>query len=168
MCEQVAGCRLPSLIAVVKTLLFSQSCNCVSDTPSQVSSTGVHSPKKWRTEPSASLTCPRRPSRTCWRTGTPLGTPPTQTYNCSPAPAAAFARCTPLLCLRSVRNREKALGYNHNAQMLIQVMKNCVSAEAKVRQVKECKETSQCERSQLSRSSQRLSKGNFFLLLLFR
>lgn len=115
-------------------LLFFQSCNCVSrHTIAGVlhRSSQSKKKKKMRAEQSSgSLTCPRLPSLTCWMTGTPLGTPPTQTYSCSPAPAAASARCTPLLCLQSVSKGEKALGYNHNAQMLNQVMKNSVSAEA--------------------------------------
>ncbi len=49
------------------------------------------------------LICPHRLSQRCWMTGTPPGTLPTQTYNCSPTPAASFALCKPLLCHQSVK-----------------------------------------------------------------
>lgn len=47
-------------------------------------------------------------------TGTPLGTLPTQTYSCSPTPAASFALCKPLLCLQSVGGKEDVFKNNHN------------------------------------------------------
>lgn len=104
MCKQVVGYDLPSLIAVVKTCgLFFQSCSCISE--SLLASTGVHSHKRC-TECREHLICPHRLSQRCWMTGTPLGTLPTQTCSCSPAPAAAFALCRPLLCLQSVRGKE--------------------------------------------------------------
>lgn len=49
------------------------------------------------------LICPGRLSQWCWMTGTPPGTLPTQTYSCSPTPAASSALCKPLLCLQSGR-----------------------------------------------------------------
>lgn len=52
------------------------------------------------------LICPRRLSQRCWMTGTPPGTLPTQTYNCSPTLAAFFALCKPLLCHRSVKEKK--------------------------------------------------------------
>ena len=52
---------------------------------------------------------PRRLSQWCWMTGTPPGTLPTQTYSCSPTPAASSALCKPLLCLQSVRWVENML-----------------------------------------------------------
>lgn len=57
-------------------------------------------------------------------TATPLGTLPTQTYNCSPTPAAAFALCKPLLCPQSVRGREYVFKISHNL-----ILVKCLTCE---------------------------------------
>lgn len=44
-------------------------------------------------------------------TGPPPGALPTQTYSCSPTPAASFAPCKPLLCLQSGGRKQDSVHF---------------------------------------------------------
>lgn len=107
MCKEESRYHLPRLIEVIYLLI-------------EVPSTGVHRHNRALNE----LICPHLLSQRCWMTGTPPGTLPTQTYSYSPAPAASFALCKPLLCRRSVWWRKKKLCVHLYDCMLIQLLEN--------------------------------------------
>lgn len=113
MCNQVSWYYLPALIAVTESSgLFFKFATVLQSPPP------CWSPQEFIVTKCAlnvlnELICPHHLSQRCWMTGTPPGTLPTQTYSCSPTPAAAFALCKPLLCPQSVRWTKRCFKQPH-------------------------------------------------------